>query len=74
MLTEATGGIRKSTEDIIKNTKGIRFYKKEDISPEILEEINKIIAPIADKKRVKKEKMHSIIADICKYGYFHLSF
>ncbi|MEO1958388.1 MAG: ATP-binding protein [Nautiliaceae bacterium] len=69
-ITEATGGIRKSTEGVIKTTKGIRFYKKEDISSEILEEINKIIAPIANKKRVKKEKMHSIIADICKYGYF----
>jgi len=69
-IRESTRGIRESTEDVRKDTKGIRFYKKEEIPQEILKEVDNIITPIADKKRVKKEIMLSIIVDICKYGYF----
>ncbi len=65
-----TGGIRETTWGIRKVTTGIRFYKQGEIPKEILEEIKKIIAPISNKQRVKKEIMHLLIIEICKYGYF----
>jgi len=69
-ITSSTGGITNDTKGITTSTEGVRFYKQEEIPKEILEEIKKIIAPISDKQRVKKEIMHSLIIEICKYGYF----
>ena len=69
-ITASTGGITASTGGITASTGGVRFYKQEEISKEILEEIKKIIAPISNKQRVKKEIMLSLIIEICKYGYF----
>jgi len=66
----STGGVKASTGGVKAFTDGIRFYKQEEISAEILEEIKKIITPILNRQRVKKEIMHSIIIEICKYGYF----
>jgi len=69
-ITASTRGITNATKGITASTEGVRFYKKDEIPKEILEEIRKIIAPIENKQRVKKEMMYSLIIEICKYGYF----
>ena len=69
-ITASTGGITNVTKGITTSTEGVRFYKQEEIPEEILEEVEKIITPILNKQRVKREIMHSLIIEICKYGYF----
>ena len=50
----------------------VKFYTKEEISQEILDEISLISQRITSKKRVKKELMNDIILEVCQYGYFSL--
>jgi len=69
-ITEATGGITGATKGVTDITEGIRFYEKEEIPIEILEKIEKIIALIVNKQRTKKEIMHSVIVEVCQFGYF----
>jgi predicted HTH transcriptional regulator len=69
-ITDATKGITDATKGITDTTWGVRLYKREEIPSDILQEIEKIISPISNKQRVKKEVMQTIIIQICKYGYF----
>jgi len=72
-VTVSTGGVTNNTRGVTVSTNGVeisRFYKKEEIPNETMQNIEAVLESVKTKQRVKKEIMQEVLLNICQYGYF----